>query len=350
MKNTTTAMMFVFAFLTLAASHVSAAVELRWGENVGIISATVTGTDDANGLTVRSKPSLEGKILGHLQPGTRVQGQDVFRDGWVNLNSPIQDGWVQLSYLTPKSFTADVTKSDQDAACLALRQGPGKAYGKTGCAQVGQSLQFTGVATSDHWLQLADRKGWVPASQLSIGTWALAAGTYQQLNPAEAHKTMDQRQTAVKEEIKPQAQQKLFKRAPDEEDEEADASEAVVCANEWCVDFAKDAITYQGKPESLVTCARDETCARILAEFWVALLEDDEHVDIPVSNTMEIRLARDGTIRNAASHGIIENCEGTSGPNVDCVVGFMLEISQPLLEGPDRVPAGSASAVSPGKE
>jgi hypothetical protein len=113
--------------------------------------------------------------------------------------------------------------------------------------------------------------------------------------------------------------------------EDGAEGEAKVCVGEWCVDFETDAITLAGKPQSFVDCARNETCGRILAETWIAALEDQEHVDIPISDSTVLRLGRDGTIRNASSGEVFMNCAGPSGPISACVVAFLLELSKPMV-------------------
>ena len=139
--------MSVLALLIFCLSPVAEADELVWGQNVGLISATVIGTDDAKGLTVRSKPSPEGESLSYLKPGTIIQGQISFREGWVKLRAPVGDGWVRLTFLKPHPFEATVTKVSQPDLCLPLKKGPGDSHEKIGCAQIGETLKFSGVAT-----------------------------------------------------------------------------------------------------------------------------------------------------------------------------------------------------------
>lgn len=321
---------FIFALALLMFSPFSAAAadELVWGQNVGLISATVVGTDDAKGLTVRLTPSSDGKGLTHLKPGTKIQGQILFRDGWVKLTTPVQDGWVRLTFLRPHPFESSVTKVDQSDLCLPLKKGPGDSHEKIGCAQIGETLKFTGVATSDNWLQLAEGNGWAPASYVGLDAWTAAAGTGLKMasltpEPAALGKTTEKPAVARRGEPG-------FAVLPTDREDEGEAPEAQICQDEWCVDFVKQTITREGKPESFVGCARDEICAVILAEFWVALLEDEQHVDIPITDAMRIRLEKEGTIKNAQSGGVIEDCRGASGPEAACVVGFLLEVSHPI--------------------
>jgi len=319
----------VLVLLMLSSFSAAAADKLLWGQNVGLISATVVGTDDAKGLTVRSTPSPDGTGLTLLQPGATVQGQPVFRDGWVKLTAPVEDGWVRLTFLRPHPFENAVTKVDQSDLCLPLKKGPGDSHENTGCAQIGETLKFSGVATSDNWLQLAEGKGWARASDVGFDTWTAAAGASQKM-ASLTPESVARGKTAGKPAVAGQAEPG-FAVLPTDAEDEGEAPEAQVCQDEWCVDFVKQIITREGKPESFVGCARDEICAMILAEFWVALLEDEQHVDIPITEAVSIRLEKEGTIKNARSGGVIEDCRGASGPEAACVVGFLLDVSQPIL-------------------
>jgi hypothetical protein len=318
--------MSALVFLTFCLSPIAEADELVWGHNVGLISATVTGTDDVQGLTVRSEPSLESKSLTYLKPGTIIQGQASFSDGWVKLLAPAGDGWVRLTFLKPHPFEGTVTKVSQPDLCLPLKKGPAGSHEKIGCAQIGETLTFSGVATSDNWLQLADRNGWVPISHIRLVAWAAAAGRGEKLTTwakeqAAGGKTVEE--TAVAHRAEPG-----FPVLPTDAEDQGESPEAQVCQDEWCVDFLKATITREGKPESFVTCSKDELCAMILAEFWVALLEDEKHIDIPITDAMSFRLGRDGTISNPHSGILLGDCGGASGLEARCMVSFLQDISQ----------------------
>jgi hypothetical protein len=316
----------VLAPLIFCLSPAAEADELVWGQNVGLISATVIGTDDAKGLTVRSTPSPGGKSLSYLKPGTIIQGQILFRGGWVKLKAPTGDGWVRLTLLKPHPFEGTVTKVGQPDLCLPLKKGPGDSHEKIGCAQIGETLKFSGVATSDSWLQLADRNGWAPISHVGLDAWAAAAGRGEKLTPLTKEPAAPGKTTeklAAARQAEPG-----FPVLPTDEEDEGEVPEAQVCQDEWCVDFVKATITREGKPESFVTCAKDETCAMILAEFWVALLEDEKHIDIPITDALSLRLGRDGTIKNPQSGILLGDCGAASGPEAKCVVSFLLDISQ----------------------
>jgi hypothetical protein len=349
MKTIQSILISVLALLMSSLSPVAEANELVWGENVGLISATVIGTDDAKGLTVRSTPSQEAEGLTYLKPGTTVQGQIFFRGGWVQLKAPLQDGWVRLTFLRPYPFEGTVTKVNKSDLCLPLKKGPGDSHEKIGCAQIGETLKFSGVATSDKWLQLADHNGWVMVSDVGLDAWTAAAGTGQKmasLKPEPAARGKTAEKTAVARQAEPG-----FAALPTDAEDEGEVPEAQICQDKWCVDFVKQTITSEGKPESFVACAKDEICATILAEFWVALLEDEERFDIPITNTMSIRLGKDGSIKNAQSGGLIEDCRGASGPQAACVVSFLLDVSQPILGTAKTEKTEPAAATPPkGKE
>jgi hypothetical protein len=329
--------MLILAVLAFSSPQSVSANELEWGKDVGYISGKVSAADDAKGLAVRSDASQTAKVLTYLKPGAQIRGKNVFQDGWVNVKSPVQDGWAPLSFLQPDPFEGAVTKVDQRDLCLPLRRGPGDSYEQIDCAQIGEVLKFSGVATRDNWLQLTDRKGWAPASHISLEAWtALTEKDEAQAAPSFAETASSKNTLTISapaHEIVPG-----FPAHPPDEEDEGESPDAEICSDKWCVDFARSKITHDGKPESFVTCARDEICAMIMAEFWAALLEDDEHVDIPISSAMSVRVARDGAIRNPESGVMLKKCGGASGLDVECVVAFLLDISQPLA-----VDAGTAT-------
>lgn len=345
MKIIQSVFLSVLALLMFSLSGVAEADELVWGENVGLISATVVGTDDPKGLTVRATPSQEAEALIHLEPGTTIQGQSMFRGGWVNLKAPVEGGWVRLSFLRSHPFEGTVTKVNQPDLCLPLKKGPAESSENIGCAQIGEVLKFSGVATGDKWLQLSEGNGWAPISHLGLDDWMVAAGTSQKvasLTPEPSALGKSGEKPVVGSQAEPG-----FAALPTDAEDEGEAPEAQICQDEWCVDFVKQTITREGKPESFVACARDEICATILAEFWVALLEDEAYIDIPITDAMSIRLEKEGTIKNAQSGGVIEDCRGASGPEAACVMSFLLEVSQPIVGTGETQKTGSTAVAPP---
>ncbi len=69
------------------------------GQLVGPIVATVAGMDSQQGVPVRSEPSLSGRVLGYLTPGTRVQNYPEFVNGWVRIQEPMNGAWIEVSNL-----------------------------------------------------------------------------------------------------------------------------------------------------------------------------------------------------------------------------------------------------------
>ena len=146
----------------------SNADELIWGQNVGPVSAYVDQTDHANGLTIRASPSEDSQTLGHLPSGTKIRGSSEFKSGWVKLISPVDTGWVNIGFLKARPIEGMVTKVDNTELCLPIRAGPAASQQKVGCSQIGELLSFTGIMTTDNWLQLADRRGWTDASSVQL--------------------------------------------------------------------------------------------------------------------------------------------------------------------------------------
>jgi len=329
------------SLLVAFVSSISEASEMVWGESVGLISATVSAPVDARGVPVRSAPSMEGEILAHLEVGTTVQGENIFANGWARLKSPVRGGWIRLSNLKPHPFEGIVIKVGQSDLCLPLKKGPGSAHENLDCAQIGETLKFSGVATREGWLQLSGRKGWAPLS--SVHAAALTAGgTAPETIKPLATREAPAAERSPQKQVPPVQAQAGPSKIPSETKAE-EKGEAKACVGEWCVDFSSDTITRAGKPQSFVDCARDNTCARILSEFWVAVLEDEAHVDIPISSSTVLRLGKDGTIRSPSSGNVFANCQGSSGPDSACIMDFLLALSKPIVADLWRQSAGSAA-------
>ncbi len=146
----------------------SNADELTWGSNVGPVSAYVDQTDHANGLTIRASPSADSQTVGYIPSGTKIRGSSEFKSGWVKLISPVDTGWVNIGFLKARPLEGTVTKVDNTELCLPIRAGPAASQQKVGCGQIGEVVNLTGIMTTDNWLQLTDRRGWVDASSDSV--------------------------------------------------------------------------------------------------------------------------------------------------------------------------------------
>ncbi len=136
-----------------------------WGQSFGMIAATVVKTDDARGLIIRSKPSDSSEPLGYLPAGTELRGCNDFRDGWMRLQTPSSGGWVNMANLKPVGGEAKVIAVDKPDLCLPVRKGPGEWYEKTGCAEMGQKLQLSGIWSVNNFAQL-ENGGWINASEI----------------------------------------------------------------------------------------------------------------------------------------------------------------------------------------
>jgi|GEM_PF-1087542 len=330
--------------LVISVFQISQAAEMIWGEGVGLISATVSASGDSRGAPIRSGPSQESEIVTYLQTGTRIQGENEFSKGWVKLKAPAQGGWIRLSALKPHPLEGIVTKVSQTEFCLPLKKGPGEAFENADCAQIGEVLKFSGVGTRDGWLQLAARNGWVTAASVDLAALAAAEAKPQETKPSA--KWEEPAAAGPLAKAAPQEQPRVTSSKGPTKEEAEEEGDAKVCIGDWCVDFSDDTITRAGKAQSFVDCARDMTCARILAETWVAALEDQDHVEIPISDTMVLRLERDGRITSASSGNVFVNCSGDSGPVPACVVAFLLELSRPIS---DELRRESAAPTPSGK-
>ncbi|HMK36602.1 MAG TPA: SH3 domain-containing protein [Desulfomonilaceae bacterium] len=186
-------------FLVFMMTPLSNGQELNWGENVGPVSAIIVKADNVQGLTVYSLPEKESPIVGYVRPGLIVQAYDDFRNGWVKLKSPIDRGWVQIEGLQPYPYQALAIRVNPTSLCLPIRRVPETSGEQIGCGYIGQILGFTGVMTSNGWLQLEKGIGWVHYSQVQAQpATAEVPGTVRS-NAAAAMQRTVQRQVAQRE-------------------------------------------------------------------------------------------------------------------------------------------------------
>ena len=189
----------ILAYLLLSGPSLGSGDEkLVWGENVGFVMAYVDRIDSEKGLTVHAGPSAESPVLIYLPLGTKIQGINEFKNGWVKLKGPAVPAWVNLKFLKPMPFEGTVTTVDQQDLCLGIRAGPSASREKVGCAQIGEVLKFTGVMTKDNWVQLADRRGWVSASSVAASLSASKPVPSSPTKPIEASEGSAQRPSAEK--------------------------------------------------------------------------------------------------------------------------------------------------------
>ncbi len=156
--------------LTAVVAPVSTAVvPLRSGGSaMGPISGTVSGGDAPGGLTVSAGPMNGAEVLGYLAPGARITGYNVFSNGWMQLRTPFDGGWIRMEYLQPRGARGLVTSVDYPEGCLRVRSGPSSAYQKVGCLAHGQRVQLSGMWTVNNWAEVVEPvHGWVSGNQIS---------------------------------------------------------------------------------------------------------------------------------------------------------------------------------------
>ena len=158
----------IVAILFIAVSVGPATAATVWSDSVGVVSATVDRGDHERGLTVRSGPSNTNAPVGFLPEGTEVRGANKFKNGYVQLTSPSNGGWVRMDYLKPVGGDGVVISIDRPELCLRIRSGPGLGFDKVGCAEMASKLELTGVWSANNWAQVESPvKGWVLASQIN---------------------------------------------------------------------------------------------------------------------------------------------------------------------------------------
>lgn len=137
------------------------------GDNVGLVAATVETGDNERGLTVRADPSNTSQAMGYLPVGTELRSNGEFKNGYMQVVSPVEGVWVKMAHLKPLGGEGTVTSVDQPQQCLRIRQGPGTGFDMVGCAELASKLALTGVWTTDNWAQIEGPvQGWVYAKQI----------------------------------------------------------------------------------------------------------------------------------------------------------------------------------------
>jgi len=280
--------------------------KLVWGENVGFVFAHVDRIDNEKGLAIRASPSAEGSVLGYLPKGTKILCYNQFKDGWVKLRGHTAAAWVNLKFLKPIPFDGTVTKVDQQDLCLGIRAAPGASREKVGCAQIGEALKFTGVMTSDNWIQLADRRGWVSASSVEVSLSASQPVPSSPTKPSAASEGSAQR---------PSAEKGSGATAP-----EVKKGDVVMCSGGWCVDYEKAKVTHKGKVVSNVDCFKDNVCAGIVGQHHVAKAILDGSIAFG-----KFKLSAAGSISNLAGTEVA-NCGEMGGIDHKCVGIFLRQM------------------------
>jgi len=287
--------------------------KLAWGENVGFVSAYVDRVDNDKGLTIHAAPSVESPALGHLAKGTRVLGCNTFKGGWVKLRGSKETAWVNLKFLKPIPFEGIVTKVDEKDLCLGIRAAPGPAREKVGCAQIGEPLKFTGVMTSDNWIQLADRRGWISASSVEMSLSASQPAPSGPRTPDVGSQASVQLPHAKKEPA-PSSQQEKPKASV------AEKRSGVMCTAGWCVDRAKAQATHDGKAVQNTDCFKNTVCAGIFGQHYVARAVLDGSITFG-----KFKLASTGAISTLKGDQVA-NCAESGGINHKCVAKFLSQM------------------------
>jgi uncharacterized protein YraI len=147
---------------------VQAVEEEVWGETIGPVSAVVDKGEGKWGMAVRSRPSPDARILTNLSVGTKIKGYREFYRGWMQIQSPVDKGWVRIDSLRPRSGEGTVKSVDRPEMCLRIRRGPSLYHPVVGCARRSSKLKLTGLWSEDNWAQVERPvRGWVYARQIA---------------------------------------------------------------------------------------------------------------------------------------------------------------------------------------
>lgn len=138
-----------------------------WGETFGPISATVEKGDASEGLAIRDQPSPEGRILGYLSVGTKIEGFRRFENGWMRIRRPSDRGWIPIDKLVPLSAEGKVRAADAPG-CATVRSGPTVRFNPVGCVPLGKKVTLTGIWSENNWAQIQwPVRGWLYSDHVS---------------------------------------------------------------------------------------------------------------------------------------------------------------------------------------
>lgn len=130
-------------------------------------------------LNVRSAPSHDASVVGHLSPGDQVTsfGES---NGWVQTYFNGGAAWIASQYLTPVQSSQSESASDSEssdtqiqisASGVNIRSGPGTDYSIIASATSGHTYQL--IESSGDWLKISlanGESGWVAADFTSQTT------------------------------------------------------------------------------------------------------------------------------------------------------------------------------------
>ncbi len=143
-------------------------------------------------LALRSGPSLNDTVVGHVFQGQRVKA--LARNGnntWIKvriIESGIE-GWISATYVQlsisldslPIQFGSETVQPSPTApsdltavvatGALNVRTGPGAAYAITTVVNQGDSLKITGRISSNSWIQVttpSSQSGWVSTALVNV--------------------------------------------------------------------------------------------------------------------------------------------------------------------------------------
>src|SRR5699024_2196431 len=122
-------------------------------------------------LNVRTNPSHDAPVIGHLQAGERVTA---FKEehGWVQTYYHGEVVWIASQYLHPiETMQVQVNNPSQEikevrvtASGVNIRSGPGTNYSVVGSATSGDTYHF--IESSGDWIKisLSNGSGWIAAN------------------------------------------------------------------------------------------------------------------------------------------------------------------------------------------
>jgi hypothetical protein len=158
----------VLAVMTTAAPGNGDEPERHYTPPTGPIAGIVIQGNGGNDLPLRARPNGTAEVVEFLKAGEATSNYNRFQDGFVQVYSPVNGAWAEISRLQPIRGKGTVIAVDKPDNCLRVRTGPGNTFERITCLAKDTSIELTGIWSENNWAEIdSPVKGWVYGDQIS---------------------------------------------------------------------------------------------------------------------------------------------------------------------------------------
>ena len=155
-------------------------VKIVYGSTMGWVSGdylsitAISGTATGSSINIRSKASLDGKVTGKLNKGTKVTIQSE-TDGWYYIQYAGITGWVSKQYISTGSQTETAASQTLkngnayyvNATKLNIRSIPSSKGNVVGKLTTNEKVSVTGISGNWASVSYGNMSGWVSRQYLA---------------------------------------------------------------------------------------------------------------------------------------------------------------------------------------